>query len=45
MSTAEWLAMVHGKRPDQAEAHETDPDSPSYDRLPGRWAWLARLCD
>ena len=25
--------------------HETDPESPSYDRLPGRWAWLARLCD
>ena len=45
MSTQEWLAMVHGKRPDQAEAHSTDPSSPSYDRLPGRWAWLARLCD
>ena len=45
MSTSEWLAMVNGKRPDQAEAHETDPASPSYDRLPGRWAWLARLCD
>ena len=45
MSTGEWLAMVNGKRPDQAEAHETDPSSPTYDRLPGRWAWLARLCD
>jgi error-prone DNA polymerase len=45
MSTAEWLAMVHGHRPDKAEAHETDPGSPSYSRLPGRWAWLARLCD
>src|SRR4051794_673247 len=45
MSTAEWLAMVHGKRPDQAEAHATDPEAPSYGRLPGRWAWLARLCD
>ena len=45
MSTAEWLAMVHGHRPDQSEAHEVPPDSPSYDRLPGRWAWLARLCD
>ena len=45
MSTSEWLAMVNGKRPDQAEAHETDPESPTYDRLPGRWAWLARLCD
>ena len=28
MSTSEWLAMVHGKRPDKAEAHETDPSSP-----------------
>jgi error-prone DNA polymerase len=45
MSTAEWLAMVHGHRPDKAEAHETDPEAPSYSRLPGRWAWLARLCD
>jgi error-prone DNA polymerase len=45
MSTSEWLAMVHGHRPDKAEAHETDPDSPDYARLPGRWAWLARLCD
>ncbi len=45
MSTSEWMAMVNGKRPDQAEAHETDPSSPEYDRLPGRWAWLARLCD
>jgi error-prone DNA polymerase len=45
MSTNEWLAMVNGQRPDQAEAHETDPESPTYDRLPGRWGWLARLCD
>ena len=45
MSTSEWLAMVNGKRPDQAEAHETDTSARSYDRLPGRWAWLARLCD
>src|SRR3954452_11422665 len=45
MTTAEWLAMVNGKRPDQAEAHEVDTSSRSYDRLPGRWAWLARLCD
>jgi error-prone DNA polymerase len=45
MSTSEWLAMVHGHRPDKAEAHETDPESPDYGRLPGRWAWLARLCD
>ena len=44
MSTSEWLAMVHGKRPDKAEAHETDTEH-SYDHLPGRWVWLARLCD
>jgi error-prone DNA polymerase len=45
MSTEEWLAMVNGKRPDQAEAHETSPETHSYDHLPGRWQWLARLCD
>ncbi|MDA0179533.1 DNA polymerase III subunit alpha [Solirubrobacter phytolaccae] len=45
MSTSEWLAMVNGKRPDQAEAHETDTSDRSYAHLPGRWAWLARLCD
>ncbi len=45
MSTAEWLAMVHGRRPDQAEAHEVTPQERSYEHLPGRWAWLARLCD
>ena len=37
--------MVNGRRPDQAEAHELAPDERSYERLPGRWAWLARLCD
>src|SRR4051812_36949991 len=45
MTTSEWLAMGNGKRPDQAEAHEVDTSSRAYDRLPGRWAWLARLCD
>lgn len=45
MSTSEWLAMVNGKRPDQAEAHETDTSERSYAHLPGRWRWLARLCD
>ena len=45
MSTSEWLAMVNGKRPDQAEVHETDTSERSYTHLPGRWAWLARLCD
>jgi error-prone DNA polymerase len=45
MSTGEWLAMVHGRRPDRAETHEVDTAGPRYDRLPDRWAWLARLCD
>ncbi|HEY7077119.1 MAG TPA: DNA polymerase III subunit alpha [Solirubrobacteraceae bacterium] len=45
MSTGEWLAMVHGRRPDRAETHEVDTSGPRYERLPGRWAWLARLCD
>src|SRR4051812_21512967 len=45
MSTEEWLAMVNGKRPDQAQANEAHPEKHSYDHLPGRWRWLARLCD
>jgi error-prone DNA polymerase len=44
MTTSEWLAMVHGKRPSKAEAHE-GPGEEAYANLPGRWAWLARLCD
>jgi error-prone DNA polymerase len=44
MSTAEWLALVNGRDPaDLAEA--LDGDEARYARLPGRWAWLARLCD
>jgi error-prone DNA polymerase len=55
MSTAEWLAMVNGRDPaersgDEREARgriapELDPDEARYARLPGRWGWLARLCD
>jgi error-prone DNA polymerase len=44
MSTAEWLAMVNGRDPaDVAEALQSD--EARYARLPGRWGWLARLCD
>jgi error-prone DNA polymerase len=44
MSTNEWLAMVNGRDPaDVAGAPEGDEGR--YTRLPGRWGWLARLCD
>ena len=43
MSTAEWQAMVNGRRPEAAEAHPGDERRRAS--LPGRWAWLARLCD
>ena len=43
MSTAEWQAMVNGRRPDHDETHPGD--EPRRAALPGRWAWLARLCD
>ncbi len=44
MSTAEWQAMVNGRDP----AKETDREATAearYSALPGRWEWLARLCD
>jgi error-prone DNA polymerase len=44
MSTAEWQAMVNGRDP----AKEGDRQSTAearYAALPGRWEWLARLCD
>ena len=43
MSTAEWQAMVCGQRPDHHEARPGDEGRRAA--LPGRWAWLARLCD
>ena len=43
MSTAEWQAMVNGRRPDHDESHAGDESRRAA--LPGRWAWLARLCD
>ena len=43
MSTAEWHAMVNGRRPDRDEQRAADETRRAA--LPGRWAWLARLCD
>ena len=43
MSTAEWQAMVNGRRPGHDEARPGDEGRRAA--LPGRWAWLARLCD
>jgi error-prone DNA polymerase len=44
LTASEWLAAVNGRDPADAEEH-APPDAARYDRLPGRWAWLARLCD
>jgi error-prone DNA polymerase len=44
MSTAEWLAMVNGRDPADV-ARELVTEETRYTRLPGRWGWLARLCD
>ena len=47
MSTGEWLAMVNGHDP--ADIGYAEPPSrvseERYNALPGRWEWLARLCD
>src|SRR5829696_428411 len=43
LSTAEWHAMVNGRRPDRDEQRAADENRRAA--LPGRWAWLARLCD
>ncbi|MDP9293727.1 MAG: DNA polymerase III subunit alpha, partial [Actinomycetota bacterium] len=43
MSTEEWMAMVNGHDP--ADVTKRGPDEARRARLPGRWAWLARLCD
>jgi len=47
MSTEEWLAMVNGHDP--ADIIYAEPPShvseERYRALPGRWQWLARLCD
>ena len=43
MSTEEWLAMVNGRDP--ADVAQRIADETRYSSLPGRWSWLARLCD
>ena len=47
MSTEEWLAMVNGHDP--ADIAYAEPPyritEERYKALPGRWEWLARLCD
>jgi len=54
MSTSEWLAIVNtqptssagtGGRDPADVAEALDGDEARYARLPGRWGWLARLCD
>jgi error-prone DNA polymerase len=44
MSTEEWLAAVNGRDPADY-AHPRPGAEDRAARLPGRWAWLARLCD
>ncbi len=43
LSADEWMAMVNGRDP--ADVTTRPPDEARRARLPGRWAWLARLCD
>ena len=47
MSTGEWLAMVNGHDPADIVYAEPPPriSEERYAGLPGRWEWLARLCD
>ena len=47
MSTQEWLAMVNGHDPADIVYAEPPPhiSETRYQALPGRWEWLARLCD
>jgi error-prone DNA polymerase len=57
MSTEEWMAMVNGRDPTERSGGEAsgrdriaagEATAGSEERsalLPGRWAWLARLCD
>ena len=44
MSTAEWQAMVNGRDPAKEGGREAVAEA-RYAALPGRWEWLARLCD
>ena len=42
LSAEEWMAMVNGRDP--AKVTTRNGDEARRARLPGRWAWLARLC-
>src|SRR4051794_3226277 len=44
MSTNEWLAVVN-RRDGALAAAPSEAEQARYTRLPGRWGWLARLCD
>ena len=44
MSTEEWLARVNGRDPAAVRVSPAGRGG-ARARLPGRWAWLARLCD
>src|SRR4051794_5175902 len=44
MSTAEWQAVGNGRDPAKAGGREATAED-RYAALPGRWEWLARLCD
>ncbi|HKG63180.1 MAG TPA: DNA polymerase III subunit alpha, partial [Solirubrobacteraceae bacterium] len=44
MTTAEWLAAVNGRDPAKESEHQEVAEA-RYAALPGRWEWLARLCD
>ena len=45
MTAAEWQAMVSGEDPGILAKERPPADDARAMRLPGRWAWLARLCN
>jgi error-prone DNA polymerase len=44
MTTHEWLAAVNGRDPAKESERRAGAEA-RYAALPGRWEWLARLCD
>src|SRR4051794_2708494 len=44
MTTVEWLAAVNGRDPAKESDRKATAEA-RYAALPGRWEWLARLCD
>ena len=45
MTAAEWQSMVNGEDPGILARERPPADDARAARLPGRWAWLARLCN